>query len=292
MPARQPFTTLCQSLARPRTHGRADLHIHTTASDGAYRPAQIVELARRSGLAAVAVTDHDTLAGVAPAQQAADDSIEVIPGIEITAEHRGRELHLLGYFVRLDDEALTHALTELRLRRTERFHEMIDRLRASGVIVAAGAVDELAGCAALGRRHVAELLVQARKAANVREAFQRWLGDRGRIVVPKKRLPVAAAAALVRQAGGVAAWAHPTYDAGTETLADLQRLGVQAMEVNCPGNTAGRERVLRGWAKQLGLAVTGGSDCHGPDEPRRALGTCGVTREELESLRALSIQNR
>jgi predicted metal-dependent phosphoesterase TrpH len=288
MPARQPFTTLCQSLARPRSHGRVDLHVHTTSSDGAYRPAQIVELARRSGLAAVAVTDHDTLDGVAPAQRAAGDTLEVIPGVEITAEHAGRELHLLGYFVRLDDEPLAQALAELRARRAERFREMIARLQAAGVRIAADSIDGLTDGAALGRRHLAELLVKARQAANVREAFQRWLGDRGRIVVPKKCLPVARAAALVRQAGGVAAWAHPSYHACYDALADLQRQGVQAVEVNFPGAHAGRERVLRGWAKQLGMAVTGGSDCHGSDEPRRALGTCSVTRDELETLRQLS----
>lgn len=286
MPARQPFTTLCQSLARPRSHGRVDLHIHTTSSDGTYRPAQIVELARRSGLAAVAITDHDTLDGIAPAQQATADAIEVIPGVEITAEYQGRELHLLGYFIRVHDEPLTRALTELRTRRAERFREMIERLQASGVTLTVG--DDFAESTTLGRRHLAELLVKARKAANVREAFQRWLGDRGRIVVPKKRIPLAEAAALVRHAGGVAAWAHPPYDASNDTLTDLQRLGVQAVEVNYPGCTAARERVLRGWAKQLALAVTGGSDCHGPDEPRNALGSCSVTRDELESLRQLS----
>src|SRR5438105_15384496 len=99
MPAGQPFTRLCQKLARPRTAGRADLHIHSTYSDGRYTPAQIVELARRSGLSAIAITDHDTAAGLGAAQEAASEaSPEVISGVEITAEHRSQELHLLGYF--------------------------------------------------------------------------------------------------------------------------------------------------------------------------------------------------
>src|SRR5690348_12143013 len=128
MPRRQPFTALCQALSRPhrrtdfqsvpavgrignpsyvRGSGRADLHVHTTHSDGTYTPAQVVELARRSGLAAVAVTDHDTLSGVADAQAAAAGSgLEVVPGVEISCEHHGRELHLLGYFVRTGDAAL------------------------------------------------------------------------------------------------------------------------------------------------------------------------------------------
>src|SRR5437899_7983061 len=103
MPARQPFTALCHALAPGRPAGRADLHLHTTHSDGSYTPAEVVDLARRSGLAAIAVTDHDTTAGVAEARATALDGLEVIAGVEITAEYQGRELHLLGYFVRGDD---------------------------------------------------------------------------------------------------------------------------------------------------------------------------------------------
>src|SRR5205807_6394943 len=106
MPARQPFTHLCQQLARPATTGRADLHLHTTHSDGTYTPAEVVDLARRSGLAAIAVTDHDTTCGVAAARAAAGTGLEVIAGVEVTAEHDGREVHLLGYFVRPDDVPL------------------------------------------------------------------------------------------------------------------------------------------------------------------------------------------
>src|ERR1700676_4206567 len=104
MPVGQPFTLLCQQLARPRSAGRADLHVHTTHSDGNYTPAQVVELARRCGLSAVAITDHDTTSGVHVARQAAGAAItpEIIAGVEITAEFRGRELPLLAYFVRLD----------------------------------------------------------------------------------------------------------------------------------------------------------------------------------------------
>ncbi len=133
MPARQPFTALCQLASRGRLAGRADLHLHTTHSDGAYSPAQVVELARRAGLAAVAVTDHDAVGGVAVAREAADGSgVEVIAGVEITAEFRGRELHLLGYFFRTDDGPLTAALEKVCRGRAERFAEMVERLRACG----------------------------------------------------------------------------------------------------------------------------------------------------------------
>src|SRR5262245_1719613 len=129
MPARQPFTALCQLAARGRHAGRADLHLHTTRSDGTYTPAEVIDLARRSGLAAVAVTDHDTLGGVPPARAAAAGSgLEVVSGAEITSEYRGRELHLLAYFVALDDGPLNAALEAIRRHRVERFREMGERL--------------------------------------------------------------------------------------------------------------------------------------------------------------------
>ena len=115
MPAGQPFTNLCRTAARPAGAGRADLHVHTTHSDGTYTPAEVVDLARGSGLAPVAVTDHDTTAGVAAARAASPAGLEVIVGVEITAEHRGREVHLLGYFVRPDDPALAAALADFCL---------------------------------------------------------------------------------------------------------------------------------------------------------------------------------
>jgi predicted metal-dependent phosphoesterase TrpH len=293
MPARQPFTALCQAAARSRVSGRADLHIHTRHSDGLYTPVEIVDLARRSGLAAIAITDHDTLSGVQPAREAARGlALEVVAGVEISAEYRGRELHLLGYFVNLENSSLLAALSRLRQHRTDRFWEMAARLRQSGVAVDDAALRAFAGTGTLGRRNLAEFLVQTRRAGSVREAFARYLGDRGRISVPKIRLPVAEAIACVHGAGGVAAWAHPSYDCTRETLGELRRLGLGAVEVAYPVTRVSHSRELRGLAAELGLAVTGGSDCHGPGHPRRAVGACSVTGEELERLRRLSRGNQ
>jgi 3',5'-nucleoside bisphosphate phosphatase len=283
MPVGQPFTQLCQALSRPRHFGRADLHLHTTFSDGAYTPAQIVELAHRSGLAAIAITDHDTFAGIAPARQVAGTSVEVIAGVEITAEFRGKELHLLGYFFDIENQPLRAALDHLQNERVGRFHEMIERLGGLGIHFKE---EEVARAPSLGRRHLAEMLVQAKKAGSVREAFHRWLGDHGRANVPKARLPIADAIALVRAAGGVASWAHPNYDCTRETLLELKSLGLAAIEAEYPAFRASRAKELRQLARDLSLAISGGSDCHGPDEPRRAVGTCSITHEELKRLQA------
>jgi predicted metal-dependent phosphoesterase TrpH len=287
MPSGQPFTEICQTLARPCYFGRADLHLHTTFSDGTYTPVEIVDLARRSGLSAIAITDHDTLAGIGPTRLAAGRSLDVVSGVEITAEFRGRELHLLGYFFDLDNAALQRALEGLQADRALRFHEMIKRLHALGVHIEEAEVANLGDATTLGRRHLAEILVTAQKAATVREAFQRYLGDRGRASVPKARLPVADAIALVRGANGVAAWAHPTYDCSMEALIELKRLGLGAVEAEYPAFRSSRVKRLRSWAKELGLAVTGGSDCHGPGQPHRCVGASSITHEELMQLREL-----
>ncbi len=283
MPSGQPFTSLCQELARPRSAGRADLHVHTTASDGAYTPAQIVDLARRSGLSAIAITDHDTVQAIDAACQAAAGAVEVISGVEITAEFRGKEIHLLGYFFRSDDAPLSAALSRLGEGRKARFAEMLARLRGIGVPVDGDQV--CAGSGTLGRRHVAELLVKAGRAGSIRQAFARYLGDRGRVHVPKCRLRVEEAIALVRQAGGIASWAHPFYDCTEESLRELRNLGLQAVESEYPSCRPGRRRELRSLASRLELCVTGGSDCHGPGTPHRALGACGISAAELEKLR-------
>jgi predicted metal-dependent phosphoesterase TrpH len=284
MPRHQPFTALCQLAARGPHAGRADLHVHTTASDGTYTPEQAVEVARRCGLAALAITDHDTFAGLGAARATAA-GLEVIAGVEITAERRGREMHLLGYFVALDHPGLNAALETVRTHRVQRFGEMLERLRRCGVSLSDREMP-LPTSSAPGRRHLAELLVSAGCVSTVQEAFRRYLGERGSVAVPKKRIAVAEAVALVRAAGGVAAWAHPPYDVTRDDLAELRDLGLRAVEVAYPDVRGARVRRLRAWAEALGLASSGGSDCHGPG--RRAIGACTVSTAELDRLRQMA----
>jgi predicted metal-dependent phosphoesterase TrpH len=287
MTARQPFTLLCQQLARRRLTARADLHIHTTCSDGTYTPAEIVNLARHSGLHALAITDHDTIDGILPARAATPFDLEVVAGVELTSRYLGRIVHLLAYFFHLDDPVLRDSLNTLRRLRAERFREMVERLDHVGVRVDAGNVESSANKHTLGRRHLAALLVQAGKVGTVREAFGRYLGDRGRVAVPHQGLPLAEAIQTVRNAAGVAALAHPSYDCTREDLLELRGLGLQAVEVDFPSCRRSRSQQLRRWAQELGLAVAGGSDCHGPGCSE--VGRGSISMKELEELRYLSI---
>jgi predicted metal-dependent phosphoesterase TrpH len=279
MPARQPFTALCQLARRGRSYGRVDLHVHTTHSDGQYTTAEVVELARRTGLSAVAVTDHDTLSGVAPARAAAaDGGFEIVAGVEISAAHGGREVHLLAYFVDETHPELLAALARVRGDRADRYLEMVERLRACGVSIECKELPP-----SPGRRHLAQQLVRSGKVSSIREAFSRYLSDGGRVDLPKRGLPAEQALALVRQAGGVAALAHPRYDCTRDALAALHLRGMDAVEVEYPGAKRRFSSQLRSWAAELGLAVTGGSDCHGPGTS--PLGSCSISAEELQALR-------
>jgi hypothetical protein len=282
-----PFTHLCRQLTVLRDRRRADLHTHTTFSDGTHTPAGLVERAVRAGLTAVAVTDHDTTAGVEPARAAAGGRIEVIAGVEATAEWSGSEVHLLGYFVRTDDGPLAAALTDLRQARRERIAEMARRLAARGAPIP----DPVAAFGAdvtLGRRHLARMLVAAGHAGSVHGAFAGRLADPEVAAVPLRRLPAGDALALIRGAGGVASWAHPPADLDLRTLEALRGLGLGAVECVYPWPSRAQETRLRQLARAAGLAVTGGSDSHDPDPPGRAVGARTVTWPEVATIRALS----
>ena len=289
MPGRSPFTRLCQLASRPADRGRADLHIHSTFSDGAFSPNEIVERARQASLFAIAITDHDTLAAIEPARTAAGATIEIIPGVEITAEFQGREIHLLGYFVRADHADLNQALDALRNQRSERFDAMTERLRHNGLSIDGGAVDSLrTRGGTLGRRHLAQLLIDGKQVRSLHEAFIHHLCKPEIMTLPKLRLPVADAIELVRAAGGVSSWAHPPEDTIEEQLRELQGLGLKAVECEYPWARPSHGRKLRAIAEAVGLAVTGGSDCHGPKPNNRAIGVRGISRGELDRIKHLS----
>jgi predicted metal-dependent phosphoesterase TrpH len=282
-----PFTRLCGRLAVLRNPGRADLHTHTTFSDGTHTPESLVERARKAGLAAVAVTDHDTTAGVGPARAAAGTTLEVIAGVEITAEFRETEVHLLGYFVRPDDAALAGALAEVRAARRVRLIEMARRLSGLGPNVEAD-VAALPETASVGRRHLARLLIDRGHARSLHGAFTGWLARPELAGVPKRRVPAAAAIALVRGAGGATSWAHPPADTDLRTLEELRGLGLAAVECAYPWPSRAHETRLRQLARAAGLAVSGGSDSHDPGPPARAVGARTVTLEELARIRELT----
>ena len=269
--------------------GSADLHVHTTHSDGSYSPGEVVRAAELARLSAVAITDHDTVSALAVAKpEAARLGIELIGGVELTAEQGGREIHILGHFVSDDDPDLVSTTNSMRIARSERLDGMIARLSGLGLKVDRPSLERAFPRATLGRRHLADWLAKSGQVRSRREAFDGYLADGGPAEVRKPRLAWERAIALIRGAGGVAALAHPPYDLVGRALAELADGGLGAIEVGGPGVDARRGRRLRDWAGRLGLVPVAGSDFHAPDRPGRWVGAIVTGESELERLRSLA----
>jgi 3',5'-nucleoside bisphosphate phosphatase len=246
----------------------------------------VVIAAANVGLSALAITDHDTLSALAVARpEAARLGLELVAGVELTAELDGHEVHILGHFVRDDDPALLKATARLRLGRADRLRAMVDRLAGLGLSVDLAALARAFPRATLGRRHLADWLARTGQVSGPREAFARYLGDGGPAQVPKPRLDCAEAIGLIRGAGGVAALAHPPYDLRELTLRTLGAAGMGALEVAGPGIDVRRGRRWRDWADDLGLVPIAGTDFHAADRPGRWLGAITTPGPDLERLR-------
>jgi predicted metal-dependent phosphoesterase TrpH len=266
-----------------------DLHIHTVYSDGLLTPGEVIALAESLRLAAVAVTDHDTVEGIEGALQAAlQHAVEVVPGVELSAEYDNREVHILGYWIDHRHAGLNSLLKDLRQSRYERAGKTIDRLCAIGFPLDFQELLKIAGDAAPGRLHVARAMVARGYADSVRAAFEKWLGSGRPAYVERFKLSPREAIAAVNSAGGLAVFAHPGLTGNIKLLDSLVQWGVKGLEVYHPEHSLAQTLRFRHLALKRGLCITGGSDFHGAETGRtQGLGFCGVTVSELNLLKAL-----
>lgn len=247
---------------------RIDLHLHSNASDGQLRPAELVESARERQLNAIALTDHDTTAGIAEAVATAQGFPVIIPALELTATDHNREIHILGYYIQPEHPALQAALQRRQAERVERARRIVARLSELGAALDWERVQSLAGAGTVGRPHIARALRQAGHVASVNEAFDRYLGDGRPAYIPHPDFPPEAAIALIHQAGGAAVLAHPGL--APDYAALIERLvpaGLDGIEAHHPGHGATVRANLRGIAGRFKLVMTGGSDFHRPGDP-------------------------
>jgi len=266
------------------------LHVHTTHSDGVCSPCEVVVAAARVGLAALAITDHDTVSALEVARpEAVRWGVELIAGVELTCGHDRCELHILGHFIRDQDPALLEAMASLRAGRAQRVETMAARLKTLGLRIDLDAVRRTFPRASLGRRHLADFLARTRQVGSQREAFTRYLGDGRAACVDKPRLDTSRAITLIQGAGGVAALAHPPFDLREGAIRALVSEGLRAIEVDGPGFSRSKSRRLRAWADRLGLAGIAGSDFHAADRPGRWVGAITTPRDDLERLRNAAI---
>jgi len=275
-------------MSHPPTGG-ADLHLHTVFSDGAYTPEELVEAARRAGLAAIAITDHDTLAAVERARRAAARLPEVIAGVEFGTpdqEGPGEETHIVGLFLDPSSDELQSALARFRALRRERVLRVIEKLNRAGLKLDPEEVLDLAGPGSLGRLHVARALVAAGYARSVGSAFRLWLGPGRPGFVPRHRPSVAETIALIHRAGGVAVLAHPGKTGCDGDIGPMVEAGLDAIEAYCPDHTPDQVRRYLEAARRYGLLIAGGSDCHGRAKETITLGRVRLDLDLVEALRA------
>lgn len=274
---------------------RADLHTHSRASDGLLTPTEMLLLSAEIGLGAIALTDHDTIAGLAEARQAAEGiPVSLIKGVEISCIEREKEVHILGLFIDPTCDELSSLLKRSQDERYANVERTRRRLRELGAPIDLEDVQKHARGAVMGRAHFAKALVDRGHVSSPREAFDRFLGEGKPGNLHRPRPSVAEASAAIHASGGIACLAHPGGRPGLlsqEAVERMSAVGLDAIEVHHPAHDERTRRRLSRWAERLGLAVSGGSDFHGANEGAH-LGTCWVDEETVESLRGLAARRR
>ncbi len=269
----------------PSSPVAADLHIHSYFSDGTFSPRQVVAQAAACHLNPIALTDHDTVAGIPDALQAsAEFQVEVIPGVELSVHEFDQDTHILGYFIHWEDPAFQKVLLPLQTQRTERLEEMLRRLHHLGITVTVPEVLRIAGKGTVGRLHVARALLAQRVVNRLQEAFDRFLAWGRPAYVERGVFTARQAIAAIRNAQGIAVLAHPGQN-GLAHLPELIQVGLQGIEVFHPSHTVEDVFTLTRLATERNLLVTGGSDCHGLAKGEVRLGQARLPLQFVERLR-------
>lgn len=268
----------------------ADLHVHSNASDGLFPPREVIRRAHGVGLSAVAITDHDTVAGVAEAEREARSlGLDLVPGCEISIDFEGRDIHLLAYFIDAGDPGLASLLRAIRHSRRERVVEMVRRLNQLGVSLT---MDEVSVGAAqsnsIGRLHVARALLARGMVRTIEQAFREWIGSAGEAYLPKRTPGAAEVIAAVHAAGGVPVLAHPALYRIEDLEETFSNWDLRGIEVFHPSHKPADEERLLAWADARGFVMTGGSDWHGDERPGSYIGSVQVDSQVVAELRHCS----
>jgi len=264
-----------------------DLHLHTTASDGLLSPIEVVDKAHNLGMAFLSITDHDTIQGTAIAQERGRNlGLEVIPGIELSAEIEDKEIHILGYFFNYQDPDLLKILDKLDDARTERATIIIEKLNRLGISLTMDKIRDIAGKGVVGRLHIARAMVSMGYAENVGDAFQKYIGYKKSAYVERYKLSIRDAIEVILKNKGLPVLAHPSLVGQDELIPKLIAYGLQGIEVYHTEHSFRHIHHYLQLAKKYNLLVTGGSDCHGPLYKSRSLmGKINIPYKHLEAMK-------
>jgi 3',5'-nucleoside bisphosphate phosphatase len=264
----------------------ADLHTHSTSSDGTFTVSEVIEHAKEIGLKAISLTDHDTVGGVAEAIETGDKlGLQVVPGIEMGSDAGGKDIHVLGYFINYRDPKLLHILEELKTQRLSRAEDMCAKLTASKMPISVADALALAPGGVLTRAHIARSVVLKGYARTVNEVFELYLGNGKSCFVPKYNNSVDEVIDTIKAAGGLPVLAHPKLSRVDDRIESLVGMGLKGIEVYCLDHKADDIKRYLKLTDHFKLVATGGSDCHGPRTPGRFLmGECGVSEDRFKAL--------
>jgi predicted metal-dependent phosphoesterase TrpH len=268
-----------------------DLHSHTTASDGSLFPRELVREAVKHGVRVLAITDHDSTEGLAEAldEAAKHPPLTIVPGIEINTDVEGGEIHILGYFLRYEEDWFQAFLHEQREARIQRIYRIANRLAELGVPIDPQEVFALVKEGSAGRPHVAQVMVNRGYVKSIREAFDKYLRTGGPGHVPRKKLAPTEAVAIIRRVGGIPVLAHPGLAGKDELIPELVQAGLMGIECYYHEHSAGQTASYLQMCKERGLVATGGSDYHGPHLGRpNPPGTPSVPLAAYEKLKSLA----
>lgn len=263
----------------------ADLHVHTHFSDGTFSPERLVEEAVQADLSCIAVTDHDNVSGILPAIRAAGPRLEVLAGIELTAESEGAEVHILGYLIDYAHKPFLAMLKNMQEVRIRRVHEMCRKLERLHMPIDPREVFDVADPGSVGRLHVARVLVNKGYVATTGEAFARFIGDRGPAYVSKFKMTPREAIGWLRRVGGVPVLAHPYLLPQNVLIEDFVKAGIMGIEAYYSEHSDFQQNEFVKIAEKFGLLVTGGSDCHGEAKKDIKIGRVRLPYEYVEKLK-------
>ena len=268
----------------------ADLHIHTHYSDSTYSPQEVVKEATQNGLCCISITDHDAIDGIKPTQSAAQEfSLEVISGIELSCECEGKDVHMLGYCVNVENLFFKGELTKMQTVRVNRIREMVEKLKKQGINnIEANEVLSLTRSNSVGRMHLAMILKQKKWVSTISEAFQKYIGESSLAYVPKLKQTPYEAILLIQKAGGVAVLAHPQITNRDELIPGLAEAGLKGLEVYYSTHSQTTIKRYQDIAKKHKLIMTGGSDSHGKARESTFIGKSRIPYETVQELKALS----
>jgi len=265
---------------------RADLHVHTTYSDGSFSPEEVVEHAKRVGLDCIAITDHDSVNGIEEAKQTGDAlGVEIVPAVEVSADEDGKEIHILGYYINYKDSKLLDILKQIREDRKKRLYKMVEALNQHGLSIDAEDLIKFCGDVSISRLHIAHYMKEKKLVSSWREAFHKYIGDTKPCYVSSFRFSPKQTIDLIKEAKGIPVIAHPGLNRLEGFVDKMVEEGIEGIEVFHGEHSGCMVQHYQKYAKEHNLLLTGGSDCHGKAKGEILMGRVTIPYSYVEALK-------